>query len=223
MNENVSSDLTLKKFFSTAKSLLYRYTPLYCDVKLFSKVPKIKFVDKETKITCELHFSNGLSVFNSQLIKHYISMDNRIKPLMMIIKYWTRICGFSTEYIYMVKSSGLFITTYALSLLLIFYLQQSFVDLVPSILKLQENCDSQIIANWQVNFNENIHYLSSEKNTSSIIELLCGFFQFYAKFDFQKFVICPIDGHAHAKELFKNIDNLPESMKRYFYFFFQSF
>lgn len=212
-NNEVAESVNFKKFFTTAKNLVYRNTQSYSDVKLFSKVPKIKFVDKKTDISCEMHFSNGFSVHNSYLIKHYLSMNPRLKHLMIIIKYWSRICTLSTEYIYMVKSSGLYITTYALVMLFIFYLQQPSVILLPSFMKLQEN-EPNIINGWQVNFDETIINPQMKKELS-IPQLLSGFFQFYANFDFENFVICPIDGCAHRKEIFQNVDKLPDSMDRY--------
>lgn len=126
---------------------------------------------------------------------------------MMLIKYWARDCEISTE-----TSSGR-ITNYALVLLFIFYLEQPNVNLVPPIMQLKESCKPEIIDGWQVNFNKRIQHPSAE-NKKTIPELLHGFFEFYANFDFKETVICPIDGCTHPKESFDNVDSLPNCMDR---------
>ncbi|XP_051157141.1 uncharacterized protein LOC127279067 [Leptopilina boulardi] len=202
-------DLKLIKFFNKAKSVIFGNSNLFSDVKIHSKKLKIiTFLDNKTNITCELHFSNAMSVYSSLLIKHYLSFDTRIKPLMMIIKYWAKQCGISGRF------TSQKITSYALVMLVIFYLQQPNVNLVPPIITLKEICNPKIVDGWQVNFDKKIQH-SSAKNESSIPELLYGFFNFYANFDFNEFVICPIDGCAHSKKSFKYIDNLPKCMDRY--------
>lgn len=166
------------------------------------KMTIIKFADKKEKITCNLSFKNSLTVHNTMLIRHYLSYDKCFKTFIMIIKFWARLCGFKTGRI----------TNYSLIWLCVFYLQQPNVNLVPSVIELKNNCDPEIIDGWQVNF-ESIPYPSFQPK--SIPELLHGFFEFYAIFDFEQFVICPVDGNAHPKTMFKNLDRLPKSMDRW--------
>lgn len=209
-NENSPGILTFRRVFSEAKKLLFRKSHFYSKVIPIprAKTPIIKFFNIPSKTSCDLSFRNSLGVHNSLLIKHYLKFDPRLKPLMMLIKYWARDCEISTE-----TSSGR-ITNYALVLLFIFYLEQPNVNLVPPIMQLKESCKPEIIDGWQVNFNKRIQHPSAE-NKKTIPELLHGFFEFYANFDFKETVICPIDGCTHPKESFDNVDSLPNCMDSY--------
>ncbi|XP_051173359.1 uncharacterized protein LOC127289463 isoform X1 [Leptopilina boulardi] len=205
-NDSSSTILTLKNVASEIMKLLFIKGDFYKKVKLSggSNMQKFTFVDIKRKANCILNFENPLLVHKARLIKHYLSFDTRIKHLIIIIEYWIQRHKFSSQ-------SGM---DCGLILLLIFYLQQPEVNLVPTVIKLRNSCDPEFIEGWQVNFNENIQHPSSD-NKKTIPELLYGFFDFYANFNFEKFVICPLDGFAYPKEEFKILDKLPESINRY--------
>ena len=204
---------TSKKLFAEAKRLLFRKPNMFNKVIPIpkAKTPIIKFCNVSTNISCDLSFRNSLGVHNSLLIKHYLSFDTRLKPLMLVIKYWAKHCDISTE------TRGGRITNYALALLFIFYVQQPNVNLVPSVENLKRPCQPNIVEGWQVNFDKTLQYPSSD-NKSTIPELLYGFFNFYANFNFKQNVICPVDGNIYSKDMFKDVNSLPESMNRYVVF-----
>jgi len=56
----------------------------------------------------------------------------------------------------------------------------------------EEKC---VVDGWDSSFTTDTSLLK-HNNSMSTVELLAGFFQFYAKFDFQAFVLCPRLGHA---------------------------
>ncbi|XP_033218690.1 speckle targeted PIP5K1A-regulated poly(A) polymerase-like isoform X2 [Belonocnema kinseyi] len=201
---------TLKKVFGEAKRLLFRKPNMFNKVIPIpkAKTPIIKFCNVSTNISCDLSFRNSLGVHNSLLIKHYLSLDVRLKPLMLVIKYWAKHCDISTE------TRGGRITNYALAMLFIFYLQQTNVSLVPPVIDLKRTCQPKIIEGWQVNFDKTLRHPLSDKK-STIPELLHGFFKFYANFNFKQNVICPVDGNVYSKDIFKDVNSLPESMHRY--------
>jgi DNA polymerase sigma len=41
-------------------------------------------------LACDLNVNNTLALQNSKLIKAYVSIDPRVRPLAMVIKYWTK-------------------------------------------------------------------------------------------------------------------------------------
>ncbi|XP_043477255.1 uncharacterized protein LOC122508168 [Leptopilina heterotoma] len=175
-----------------------------------ARVPIIKFVHEPTQICCDLSF-NGLGYYNSLLIKHYLSFDPRIRPLMILVKYWAKCCRITVNTVRNNRN----LTNYALVMLVIFYLQQPNVNIVPSVMELTRNCEQKIFDDWQVNFNPNYQCHLKNDNKCSIPELLYGFFDFYAFFNFEEFVVCPVDGCAHPKNIFIDDNKLPESMHRY--------
>lgn len=172
-----------------------------------AKMPIIKFLHAPTKVFCDLSFKNNMAGYNSQLMKFYISMDPRFRPLMMIIKYWIHSCELR---------STMGITKYALAILFIFYLQQ--IGLVPSVDSLKKRCSAPLTINgWQVNFDDTTlnFEMKSKYKDQSIPDLLKGFYEFYANYDFKTTVVCISDGHSHNKESFNDIEHLPASMWRY--------
>ncbi|XP_043483936.1 speckle targeted PIP5K1A-regulated poly(A) polymerase-like [Leptopilina heterotoma] len=149
------------------------------------------------------------------LKNHCASIDPRFKPSMTIIKYWAKLNELSTQFSVIEESTDLYISNYALEMLFLFYLQQPNVYLIPPITTLKMNCrHPEFVNGWQINIDETIQHPSAD-NKILIPELLWGFFKFYAEFDFEQFVICPLDGCAHSREAFQNINELPESMNSY--------
>ncbi|XP_029052025.1 speckle targeted PIP5K1A-regulated poly(A) polymerase-like [Osmia bicornis bicornis] len=207
-SESASPDVwTMQKIFKEVKKVMYGMNCAFSDIIAIpkAKTPIIKFCYVRTNVSCDISFKNSLGIYKSNLIKYYISLDDRLRPLMMLIKYWAKH--------FKISCSGK-ISNYALILLIIFYLQQPSVNIIPPLMELQKTCQPQILNGWQMNFDENIA-LPPVLNENSIPELLHGFFFFYATFDFKSKVICPIDGTIHTESEFTDIENLPSCMDRY--------
>lgn len=198
---------TMKKVFKEVKHVMYKMNNIFTNIIpiLKAKTPIIKCYYVPNKVSCDISFKNAFGIYKSNLIKHCLSLDTRIKPLMVLIKFWGRQSSMS--------GSGK-ISNYGLLLLIIFYLQQPEIRILPPLMEFQKTCEPIIINGWQVNFDENT-VLPPITNYSTIPQLLIGFFEFYANFPFKKNIICPWDGIAHTKELFTKTSNLPDYMARY--------
>lgn len=198
---------TPKKVFRVAKSLLFKRRNIFTDIVLIpnAKTPIIKFRHAPTNIFCDISFKNSLGVRNSNLIKYYLSLDVRLKPLMIIIKFWGQLFG--------IAGTGK-ISNYALIMLIIFFLQQPERAIVPTVAELQSTCAPEFVQGWQVNYDKNIKFHHNQ-NDSTIPELLFEFFDFYAGFELGLKVVCPLDGKAHTKTVFASTEELPDSMFRY--------
>jgi DNA polymerase sigma len=55
-----------------------------------AKVPIVKMWDPELGLACDLNVNNTLALENTRMIKTYVEIDSRVRPLAMIIKHWTR-------------------------------------------------------------------------------------------------------------------------------------
>ena len=55
-----------------------------------AKVPIVKIWDPELQLACDMNVNNTLALENTRMIKTYVEIDERVRPLAMIIKYWTR-------------------------------------------------------------------------------------------------------------------------------------
>lgn len=55
-----------------------------------AKVPIVKIWDPELELACDMNVNNTLALENTRMIRTYIGIDDRVRPLAMIIKHWTR-------------------------------------------------------------------------------------------------------------------------------------
>ena len=55
-----------------------------------AKVPIVKFWDPDLRLACDMNVNNTLALENTRMIKTYVEIDYRVRPLAMIIKHWTR-------------------------------------------------------------------------------------------------------------------------------------
>jgi DNA polymerase sigma len=189
------------------KRLLQRRRNVFTSVFAIpkAKTPIVKFIHKPTGIICDLSFKNALGVNNSALIRLYLSMDQRLQPFLLIIKYWAK----KNE----LSGHGK-ISNYALVMIALFYVQQLEDPIIPAVTTLQEGVNNKvIIAGWDCSINTSIS--SHTSNIMSVPELLCGFFKFYSLFDYGMKVICPLTGTSIPKLMFQTPEELPEAMHQY--------
>lgn len=55
-----------------------------------AKVPIVKILDPELNIACDMNVNNTMALENTRMIKTYVQIDPRVRPLAMIIKHWTK-------------------------------------------------------------------------------------------------------------------------------------
>lgn len=168
-----------------------------------AKIPIVKCFHKETHVNCDINLKNMLGVCNSNLIRYYVGLDNKIKDVLLVLKYWARV--------HKITGQNHLFTNYSLCLMVIFFLQQKPYNL-PSVLHLQHDdrfFDKQ--DNWNGGFKPLILYKSTIetlKNTTCIA-MLVGFFKYYSDFDYNTLIICPYLGKPLEKDLFKFPEKLP--------------
>lgn len=55
-----------------------------------AKVPIVKIWDPVLQLACDMNVNNPLALENTRMIKTYVQMDDRVRPLAKIVKYWTK-------------------------------------------------------------------------------------------------------------------------------------
>lgn len=55
-----------------------------------AKVPIVKIWDPELQVACDINVNNPLALENTELVRTYVDIDSRVRPLAMIIKYWAK-------------------------------------------------------------------------------------------------------------------------------------
>lgn len=55
-----------------------------------AKVPIVKIWDPELQLACDMNVNNTLALDNTRMVRTYVEIDERVRPLAMIIKHWTK-------------------------------------------------------------------------------------------------------------------------------------
>ena len=55
-----------------------------------AKVPIVKIWDPELGLACDMNVNNTSALENTRMVRTYVEIDERVRPLAMIVKYWTR-------------------------------------------------------------------------------------------------------------------------------------
>ena len=167
-----------------------------------AKVPIVKFTafavnenvaSRGIEYNCDLSFSNDLALKNTQLLKTYSRIDERVASLGILVKYWAKICNICDA------SQGS-LSSYAYIILVLHYLQKKKVlpvlqELIP---KERDSCPEIIVDGCNVWFFKDLDKLKDvwpegfdkNKNQESLLELFFGFLKYYGQeFDFENNVI----------------------------------
>ncbi|XP_058804648.1 uncharacterized protein LOC131671881 [Phymastichus coffea] len=180
-------------------------------VLLETRVPIIKLVHKPSLLKCHISFLNGLGVEKSKLIRNYVIVDGLFSYFICFLKAWFKACK--------LYGSNC-INGYAVTWFAIFYLQVE--GHLPSVYQLiRQKNESFIVDGWECGYsNINIpiskETIESEFNIRTILlNMLRGFFNFYAKFNYREEVACPFLGTVMKKKAFVEINKLPQEMNNY--------
>lgn len=161
-----------------------------------ARVPILKCYHIPTGYQCDINFSDSYGILNSPIVARLLTYDARIYVLATILKYWAKVhdCSGKNR-----------ISNYALVWMLLFYLQQLPVPVLPPIYEFQKRVHPYYVNNYNFAFDDRL--VNQTKNQNRCSELLMGFFKFYKSFDFGSKVICPLYAKAYLKS---EILKLPE-------------
>ena len=92
----------------------------FCDITLITtaRVPVLNFTHRATSMQFDMCVDHVLPVHNSQLLRTYVLIDPRVRPLMVAIKFWAKRRSVKEP-----SNGGL--SSYSFALLVIFFLQVS--------------------------------------------------------------------------------------------------
>ncbi|XP_055475161.1 poly(A) RNA polymerase GLD2 isoform X1 [Psammomys obesus] len=138
-----------------------------------AKVPIVKFRDKVSCVEFDLNVNNTVGIRNTFLLRTYAYLENRVRPLVLVIKKW------ASHHEINDASRGT-LSSYSLVLMVLHYLQTLPEPILPSLQKIYPESFSTSVQLHLVH-----HapcsvppYLS--KNESSLGDLLLGFLKYYA-------------------------------------------
>ncbi|KAG9488153.1 hypothetical protein GDO78_007775 [Eleutherodactylus coqui] len=138
-----------------------------------AKVPIVKFRDKVSGVEFDLNVNNVVGIRNTFLLRAYAHTENRVRPLVLVVKRWAGHHGINDA------SRGT-LSSYSLVLMALHYLQTLPEPVLPSLQKSYPECFNPAMQLHVVHHApRNIpQYVS--KNASSLGDLLVGFLKYFA-------------------------------------------
>ncbi|TDZ35882.1 Poly(A) RNA polymerase cid13 [Colletotrichum trifolii] len=192
-----------------------------------AKVPIVKIWDPELGLACDMNVNNTLALENTRMVRTYVEIDPRVRPLAMIVKYWTR------KRIVNDAAFGGTLSSYTWICLIIGFLQLRDPPVLPSLHQRQHQKLAKK-AGPDNSFADDIDKLRGfgDKNKSSLGELLFQFFRFYAhEFDYDNDAISirlgkkitkkekgwhiGLNNHLCVEEPFNTVRNLGNTADEY--------
>lgn len=172
-----------------------------------ARTPIVKFHHRKTEIDCDVSFRHGLSVENTKFLRFCFDLQAVSQPFILVLKMWSHHNGLSEH-----------ITTYALAIMAIFYLQtKGYLLSVKQVRQLNQG--GLIISCWEtIEYTVPIEEMKKHVITysGSLVELLKEFFLYYSKFVYTVDVMCPLLGCCVKKKHFNdNGKVLPPEMQSY--------
>lgn len=160
-----------------------------------AKVPIVKIWDPELSLACDMNVNNPLALENTRMIRTYLQIDPRVRPLAMIIKYWTK------KRILNDAAFGCTLSSYTWICMIIFFLQTRDPPILPA---LHQRPHNKLPPKNGVEsaFADDLDALAGfgSNNKETLGELLFQFFRFYGHaFDLDNGVVSVRHGRQLTK------------------------
>ncbi|KAK3106798.1 hypothetical protein LTR53_018045, partial [Teratosphaeriaceae sp. CCFEE 6253] len=147
-------------------------------------------------LACDLNVNNPLALENTRMIKTYVQLDDRIRPLAKIIKYWTK------RRILNDAAFGGTISSYTWICMIISFLQRRDPSVVPSLQKIEgQRIDRD--SSDRTRFADDLDALEGcgDANKETLAQLLFQFFRHYGyEFDYASNVVSVKEGRLLTRE-----------------------
>ncbi|KAL8739767.1 MAG: hypothetical protein Q9190_007461 [Brigantiaea leucoxantha] len=161
-----------------------------------AKVPIVKIWDPELELACDMNVNNTLALENTRMIKTYVEIDERVRPLAMIVKYWTK------RRILNDAALGGTLSSYTWICMILSFLQTRNPPVLPC---LQKRPHQRLLGpgGKPSAFADDLESLRGfgRKNKETLGELLFHFFRRYAyEIDYEKNVVSVREGQLISKE-----------------------
>eukprot|EP00163_Fabomonas_tropica_P013972 TRINITY_DN255_c1_g1_i1.p2 TRINITY_DN255_c1_g1~~TRINITY_DN255_c1_g1_i1.p2 ORF type:complete len:355 (-),score=64.14 TRINITY_DN255_c1_g1_i1:234-1298(-) len=167
-----------------------------------ARVPIVKFYDSMSRLSCDICVNNHLALRNSQMLRDYSLLDSRLKPLVLIVKYWAKRREINEPY----RGS---LSSYCYTLMCIFHLQTRNPPILPCLQRIPDAeskqraqdimsgkiqtddelpsdmstyCRKIMVDKWDVYSTKELDSLTNfgAANKETVGELLCSFLGFFA-------------------------------------------
>nr|XP_033810162.1 speckle targeted PIP5K1A-regulated poly(A) polymerase isoform X2 [Geotrypetes seraphini] len=160
-----------------------------------ARLPVVKFQHKESLLQGDISINNRLAFCNTRLLQLYAEVDDRVRPLVYTLRYWAK----QKELAGNPFGGGPLLNNYALTLLVLFFLQTRSPPVLPAVAQLKELADEgekAIIDGWDCSFPKDSSKMEPSCNLENLRSLLAEFFHVFTDYDFASTVISLREGQA---------------------------
>ncbi|GFY60625.1 poly(A) RNA polymerase, mitochondrial [Trichonephila inaurata madagascariensis] len=163
---------------------------------LHARVPIIKFNHKIIGMDCDISVNNMPAVLMSEIIYFCGEIDPRVRPLLYAVKKWAKDANITYE------SPGAWITNFGLSLLVIFFLQNRPIPILPSLNNALQIIGEEFTSHFAVEYLTSVSALQAKAslNEESLATLLKEFLSFLGSHPFKDKHLSVLSGQATQKK-----------------------
>lgn len=158
-----------------------------------ARLPVVKFLHKESELQVDISINNRLAVCNTRFLQLCTSLDMRMRPLVYVIRHWAKQNHLAGNPF----GGGPLLNNYALTLLVVFFLQNRRYPILPTVSHLKElasDSEQLVIDSWDCSFPDDCTEVEPTENSESLCTLLAEFFKYFMEFDFAGNVISLREG-----------------------------
>ncbi|XP_028853007.1 terminal uridylyltransferase 7 [Denticeps clupeoides] len=156
-----------------------------------AKVPIVKFCHVKTGLEADISLYNTLALHNTHLLASYAAIDPRVRILCYIMKVFSKVCDIG-------DASRGSLSSYAYTLMVLFYLQQRDPPVVPVLQEIYDGAQKPevLVDGWNVYFFRDLEDLPRRwpecgRNAELVGDLWLGLLRFYTEeFNFKEQVVC---------------------------------
>ncbi|ERF69270.1 hypothetical protein EPUS_03974 [Endocarpon pusillum Z07020] len=160
-----------------------------------AKVPIVKIWDPDLRLACDMNVNNPVALENTEMIRTYVDIDERVRPLAMIIKHWTK------RRVLNEAALGGTLSSYTWICMIINFLQTRDPPVLPA---LQQGpfLQRKFMCGFNVAFDKDVTLYRGygSRNKDSLGVLLFQFFRYYGhEVDFETSVMSVRTGTVITK------------------------
>ncbi|XP_075044664.1 speckle targeted PIP5K1A-regulated poly(A) polymerase isoform X2 [Mixophyes fleayi] len=201
-NENITPGLSLQglsheEILNVVERVLRQCVPGVHGVQSVpsARRPVVRFQHKTSGLRGDITLNNRLALRNSSFLRLCSNLDPRVTQLVYTVRYWARMNQLAGNPL----GGGPLLNNYALTLLIIFFLQTRSPPVIPSVSQLREMADEapHMIDGWDCTFSSDPTPVQTDsENQQSLSCLLSEFFSFFSSLELRSNVLCLRDGQV---------------------------
>ena len=170
---------------------------------IMANTPIVRVTDSLTGVLCDINLTNQMGVHNTAYIRYCTEVDPRARDLMVVVKVFCRRHGITTN------PRGGNLNNYSLAIMVIFYLQTRGILHPLHLLQEVPGLEELSIGGYNFAFCQDTALLPPLRlTTSTVVQLLRGFLDYFANFPFSTHALCPTAGEEVALRDQQEVTNL---------------